>query len=79
VRASSVALLKEQIMAQVREIAELQIKLARHDDGSLFDLKHDKADDLCLPSSATSVWPRPLPTASQLGSKPSRSMRAEES
>jgi hypothetical protein len=32
-----------------------------------------------LPSSATSVWPRPLPTASQLGSKPSRSMRAEES
>ena len=48
VRVSPVALLKEQIMAQAREIEELQTKLAKHDDGSLFDLKHDKADDIAL-------------------------------
>ena len=46
VKASPVALLKEQIVEQAREIAELQPKLAKHDDGSLFDLKHDKADDI---------------------------------
>jgi hypothetical protein len=48
VRASPVALLKEQVMEQAREIADLQTKLAKHDAGSLFDLKHDKADDIAV-------------------------------
>jgi hypothetical protein len=48
VRVSPVALLKEQIMAQARAIEELQTKLAKHDDGLLFNLKHDKADDIAL-------------------------------
>ena len=46
-RASPVALLKEQIVEQAREIAELQHKLAKQDDGSLFDLKHDKRRRYC--------------------------------
>jgi hypothetical protein len=48
VKASPVALLKHQIIEQAREIAELQRKLAKHGDGSLFDLKHDSADDIAL-------------------------------
>ena len=45
-RASPVALLKHQIVEQAREIAELQHKLAKREEGSLFDLKHDSADDI---------------------------------
>jgi hypothetical protein len=41
VRASPVALLKEQLTARDGE-------LAKHSDGSLFDLKHDSADDIAL-------------------------------
>jgi len=46
VKASPVALLKHQIVEQAREIAELQHKLAKREEGSLFDLKHDSADDI---------------------------------
>ena len=46
VGASPVALLKHQIVEQAREIAELQHKLAKREEGSLFDLKHDSADDI---------------------------------
>ena len=46
VRASPVALLKHQIVEQAREIAELQHKLAKREEGSLYDLKHDSADDI---------------------------------
>ena len=46
VKASPVALLKEQIVEQAREIVELKHKLAKHEEGSLFDLKHDSADDI---------------------------------
>ena len=45
-RASPVALLKHQIVEQAREIAELQHKLAKREEGSLYDLKHDSADDI---------------------------------
>jgi hypothetical protein len=48
VRASPVALLKEQLTAREREIAELKQKLAKHDEGSLFDLKHDSVDAIAL-------------------------------
>ena len=48
VKASPVTLLKEQIMDQAREIMELQTRLAKHDAGSLFDLKRDKADDIAV-------------------------------
>jgi hypothetical protein len=47
-KTSPVALLKEQIMEQAKEIAMLQTKLAKADEGSLFDLKHDKADDIAV-------------------------------
>jgi hypothetical protein len=47
-RASPVALLKEQLSARDREIAELKQKLVKHDEGSLFDLKHDSADAIAL-------------------------------
>jgi hypothetical protein len=47
-RASPVALLKEQLLERDREIAELQQKLAKQADGSLFDLKRDSADDIAL-------------------------------
>jgi hypothetical protein len=46
VKVSPVALLKHQIVDQAREIAELQHKLAKREEGSLFDLKHDSADDI---------------------------------
>ena len=46
VKASPVALLKHQIVEQAREIAELQHKLAKQADGSLFDFKHHNADDI---------------------------------
>jgi len=48
VRASPVALLKEQLTARDREIARLKSELAKHSDGSLFDLRHDSADDIAL-------------------------------
>jgi hypothetical protein len=48
VRASPVALLKEQLTARDREIARLKSELAKLSDGSLFDLKHDSADDIAL-------------------------------
>ena len=48
VRASPVALLNEQLIARDREIARLKGELAKHSDGSLFDLKHDSADDIAL-------------------------------
>ncbi len=34
------------MLLQAREIMELQRKLARQADGSLFDLKHDTAADI---------------------------------
>ena len=46
VKASPVALLKAQIMDLSRENAELQHKLTKASDGSLFDLKKDNADDI---------------------------------
>jgi hypothetical protein len=46
VKQSPVALLKGHIVEQARKIAELEQQLAKHDDGSLFDLKRDKADDI---------------------------------
>lgn len=46
VKASPVALLKEAMVEQAREIVELKQKLAKHEQGSLFDLKHDSADDI---------------------------------
>ena len=45
VRASPVAL-KEAMVEQAREIVELRAKLAKHEDGSLFDLKRDSADHI---------------------------------
>ena len=48
VRASPVALLKEQIVARDREIGRLKSELTKQADGSLFDLKHDSADDIAL-------------------------------
>ena len=46
VKTSPVALLKHQIVEQAREIVELQHKLAKREQGSLFDFKHDSADDI---------------------------------
>jgi hypothetical protein len=46
VKTSPVALLKEAMVEQAREIVELKQKLAKHEQGSLFDLKHDSADDI---------------------------------
>jgi hypothetical protein len=43
---SPVALHKQTIMEQAREIEELKLKLAKASDGSLFDLKKDNADDI---------------------------------
>ena len=68
VRASPVALLKEQMVEQAREIVELKHKLAKHEHGSLFDLKHDSADESPAPSSATSLnKAKSSPTASSRG------------
>ena len=44
-RASPVAL-KEAMVERAREIVELRAKLAKHEDGSLFDLKRDSADHI---------------------------------
>jgi hypothetical protein len=38
--------LKDQLAASEREIAELKAKLARHDSGSLFDLKSDSVGNI---------------------------------
>ena len=38
-------LLKERVIERDREIARLKHELAKQADGSLFDLKHDSADD----------------------------------
>ena len=37
--------MKEQVIERDREIARLKHELAKQADGSLFDLKHDSADD----------------------------------
>ena len=49
VKVSPVALLKE-LVKRDKEIAVLKANLARHDDGSLFDLRHDSADDIAVVS-----------------------------
>jgi hypothetical protein len=46
VRLSPVALLKDRIIKQARELADLQQKLPKQNEGSLFDLKADKAEDI---------------------------------
>jgi hypothetical protein len=46
VKASPVALLKAQLLEQAKQIATLETRLAKHDDGSLFDLLGDKPDDI---------------------------------
>jgi hypothetical protein len=38
--------MKEQVIERDREIARLKHELAKQADGSLFDLKHDSADDI---------------------------------
>lgn len=43
---SPITLLKRKVAELERELAEAQAKLARRDDGSLFDLKADAADDI---------------------------------
>lgn len=43
---SPVTLLKRKNAELERELAEAQAKLARRDDGSLFDLRHDTGDDI---------------------------------
>ena len=63
VKTSPVALLKEAMVEQAREIVELKQKLAKHEQGSLFDLKHDSADDIAsaitgnLSAHKARVWP----------------------
>jgi len=46
IRESPLALERRKVADRDRRIAELEAKLARMDDGSLFDLKHDKGDDI---------------------------------
>jgi hypothetical protein len=46
VRESPVALLRKQVADRDREIAALKAKVAKADDGSLFDLRRDSADDI---------------------------------
>jgi hypothetical protein len=46
VKLSPVALLKEQLAERDREIAELKQQLAKHDDGSLFDLRKSTPDEI---------------------------------
>jgi hypothetical protein len=48
VKASPVAQWKEKVVKLEEENAALQAKLAKHDDGLLFDLKRDKADDIAV-------------------------------
>jgi hypothetical protein len=43
---SPIARMKDTIFDQAREITELQQKLAKHENGSLFDLKADRAEDI---------------------------------
>jgi hypothetical protein len=47
-KTSPVAVLKAKLVEQTRQIAHLeeQLAAAEHRDGSLFDLKHDKAKDI---------------------------------
>jgi hypothetical protein len=45
-RKSPVAMLRQQVADKDREIATLKAKLAKHDDGSLFDLHHDDPKDI---------------------------------
>jgi hypothetical protein len=47
-KTSPVAVLKAKLVEQTRQIAHLeeQLAAAEHRDGSLFDLKHDKAEDI---------------------------------
>ena len=69
VRASPVALLKEQLIARDREIARLKSELAKQADGSLFDLSTTAPTISRSPLSATSrlTRPRASPTASSRG------------
>jgi hypothetical protein len=48
VKESPVALLRKQVADRDREIAALKARLAKADDGSLFDLKRDKPDDIAV-------------------------------
>jgi hypothetical protein len=45
-RGSPVTKLREQLVEKDREIAHLKAQLAKADAGSLFDLKHDSAEDI---------------------------------
>jgi hypothetical protein len=46
VKESPVAMLKQTVAEQEREIATLKAKLSKAEDGSLFDLARDHADDI---------------------------------
>jgi hypothetical protein len=46
VKDSPVTMLRRRVAELERALAEEQAKLAKHDGGSLFDLKNDSADDI---------------------------------
>ena len=58
-----VALMKEQVIERDREIARLKHELAKQADGSLFDLKHDSADD-CAGAIVGKNWRKAAATSS---------------